>query len=257
MPTSTGMLADRVILVTGASRGIGAAAARLFASEGARVVATARGEPELKALVDEIEAAGGRAAYVSSDAGNPDSAATVVSWALDHYGRLDGAFNNAGLGQSAIPTAEITEADFDAVTAINMRSVWSYLKYEIDAMLRTGGGSIVNNSSLGGFLGVPGGAGYAATKHAVVGLTKSAAGEYAIRGIRVNAIAPGTTGTEMIHEWNERAPEALAAVLARTPIGRMAEPREIAEAALWLLSDRSSFVSGVLLPIDGAMTAVV
>jgi NAD(P)-dependent dehydrogenase (short-subunit alcohol dehydrogenase family) len=177
---------------------------------------------------------------------------------VERHGRLDGAFNNAGLGQSEIPTAELSDDDFDLVTAINMRSVWSFMKCEIAAMLHNEqGGAIVNNSSLAGFLGNPGGVGYAATKHAVVGLTKTAAGEYGQFKIRVNAIAPGTTGTEMVYEWDRRRPGAVQAIVARSPVRRIGDPTEIAQAALWLLSDRASFVNGVLLPVDGGLTAVI
>lgn len=258
MPGSDGLLANKVVLVTGASRGIGAAACRLFAGEGATVVATARSEGGLKTVIGQIQDAGGSASYVVSDATDPYSAALVVDAVIERHGRLDGAFNNAGLGQSETPIVELSDNDFDLIMTINLRSVWSFMKSELSAMRRNDqGGAIVNNSSLAGFLGNPGGAGYAATKHAVVGLTRTAAGEYGADKIRVNAIAPGTTGTEMIYEWDRRRPGAVDAVVARSPVRRMADPTEIAEAALWLLSDRSSFVTGVLLPVDGGLTAVV
>jgi NAD(P)-dependent dehydrogenase (short-subunit alcohol dehydrogenase family) len=253
-----GLLAGKIVLVSGASRGIGAAAAQLFAAEGATVVLTARGEPELAKLVDGITADGNEASYVVSDVADPQSAADVVAAVLERHGRLDGAFNNVGLGQSGIPLAESTDADFDLVTTINMRSVYAFMKAEIAAMLANPHGcSIVNNSSLAGFLGNPGGAGYAATKHAVVGLTRSAAGEYGAYGIRINAIAPGTTGTEMVREWEQLHPGVADTFVARASLRRMADPSEIAEVALWLLCDRSSYVTGVLLPVDGGLSAVV
>lgn len=258
MSDHTGLLAKKVVLISGASRGIGAAAARLFADEGATAVLTSRGEADLKSIVEEIRGTGGDATFIVSDAADSGSAARVVDEVLARHGRLDGAFNNAGLGQSETMLCDLSDEEFDAATAINMRAVFALMKQEIAAMLRNpDGGSIVNNSSLAGFLGAPGSGAYAATKHAVVGLTKTAAGEYGDRKIRVNAIAPGTTGTEMVYEWERRRPGAVDAVVARSAVRRMAQPAEIAEAALWLLSDRASYVTGVLLPVDGGLSAVV
>ncbi|MDH6136281.1 NAD(P)-dependent dehydrogenase (short-subunit alcohol dehydrogenase family) [Kitasatospora sp. MAA4] len=252
MDAKSGILADRIALVTGASSGIGAAAARVFAKEGATVVLIARREAELAALVEEIEAAGGQAAYLVGDVSKPQDAARAVDFTVERFGRLDAAFNNAGIGGDQTPMHLMGDDVYDAIMDTNVRGVWNCLRHEIRAMLETGtGGAIVNNASVGGLVAIPAAAPYIASKHAVVGLTRAAAAEYARQGIRVNAVAPGTTRSEITVDWFARNPGLEEMVHGMTPQGRTAAPEEIAEAAAWLCSDRSSFVTGVAMPVDG------
>ncbi len=247
-------LAGKVALITGASRGIGAATARLFAQEGARVVLAARNEEAIAQLAEEIRAGGGEALTVQADVSNATSVEELVKRAVQTYGRLDLAVNNAGVAGGNKPLVEVSEETFDLVTAVNLKGVFLCLKYEIPAMLAAGGGAIVNVSSTVGLVGHGGhGAGlapYIASKHGVVGLTKAAALEYAAQHIRVNAVAFGTILTEVNQGWY--ADEQISQRMTSTiPLGRVADPREAAEAILWLCSDAASFVTGVTLPVDG------
>jgi NAD(P)-dependent dehydrogenase (short-subunit alcohol dehydrogenase family) len=247
--THTGMLTDKIALVTGASRGIGAAAARLFAREGATVVLAARTEAALTDLADEIPGS----SYVVTDLGDTASIERAVATVLDRHGRLDVAFNNAGVGVPPHPIADFPEDDFDLVLRVNLKGVFYAVSAEVKAM--TAGGAIVNTSSVGSLIGNPALPAYGAAKRAVNSITESAAVTYAPAGIRVNAIAPGLTLTEMVDDWNRHEPGVIDRIVANTPLGRAADPAEIAEAAAWLLSDRSSFVTGVVLPVTGG-TAV-
>jgi NAD(P)-dependent dehydrogenase (short-subunit alcohol dehydrogenase family) len=247
-------LAGKVIVITGASTGIGAEAARLFARRGARLVLGARSEDPLAALCDQI---GAVASYVTGDIGDPAVAHALVGAAVERHGRIDGAFNNAGISQGGtMPLAEIPEDVFDRVIATNLKGVWSAMRAEISAMRGAGTrGSIVNTSSVGGVRAAPGLGAYAASKWAVVGMTRTAAHDYGPHGIRVNAIAPGTTDTPMMAAWKQRDPGVAAHLDAMTPLGRGAQPAEVAEAAAWLLSDASSYVTGAVLPVDGGITS--
>ncbi len=251
--THTPLLHNKVTLITGASSGIGAASARVFAREGATVVLAARREERLVALVEELRAAGAEAAYVVADVTRPDDAARAVDTAVERYGRLDAAFNNAGIGGDRTPLHLMDDDVYDAIMDTNVRGVWNCLRHEIRAMLanKNTGGTIVNNSSVAGLVAIPAAAPYIAAKHAVVGLTRAAADEYAKQGIRVNAVAPGTTRSEITADWFERNPGLEEMVNGMTPQGRTAAPEEIAEAAAWLLSDRSPFLTGVVVPVDG------
>lgn len=253
---TTGLLADKVAFITGAGRGIGAAAARLFAREGARVVLAARTEAQLKAVTEEIGAAGGIADYVVCDLADPDGVRAAVDHVVDRYGRLDVAFNNGAAGVPPGPMDQVREADFDYVYAVNLKGPWLAMVAEIAAIRASAGtGAIVNTSSVGSLMGNPELPAYGAMKRAVNSLTESAAVTYGPEGIRVNAIAPGTTLTEMIQDWEAGSPGVIDRLNAVTPLRRAADPDEIAQAAAWLLSDRASYVTGTVLRVDGGMRA--
>jgi NAD(P)-dependent dehydrogenase (short-subunit alcohol dehydrogenase family) len=256
MTERNGTLAGKVVMITGASSGIGEAAARLFAAEGAAVVLMARREKTLDRLAEEIAAAGGRAAVSAGDVADAEDVRRAVATATERFGALDGAFNNAGYaGDKIAPLHELDEAHFDRVMDVNVRGTWNCLRAQIPVMLAAGRGAVVNTASTAamGATGAP--VPYVAAKHAVLGLTRAAAAEYAERGIRINTLLVGTTRTEMIAQAVEGRPELAEHFVARQMQKRMAEPSEIAEAALWLLSDRASFATGAALAVDGGHTA--
>ncbi|MEV7687720.1 SDR family NAD(P)-dependent oxidoreductase [Streptomyces bungoensis] len=255
-PVAPGLLADKVAFITGAGRGIGAAAARLFAREGARVLLAARTENQLKTVTDEIRAAGGTAEYAVCDLADAASVRAAVDRAVNLYGRLDIAFNNGATIQQPGPMDQLPETDFDHVYDVNLKGVWLAMVAEIAAIRTTAGtGAVVNNSSVGSLRGNPELPAYGAMKRAVNSLTESAAVTYGPEGIRVNAIAPGHTATEMISTWEKASPGLRERLTAHTPLRRAADPQEIAQAAAWLLSDRSSYVTGAVLPVDGGARA--
>ena len=254
-PPSLGLLSGKVAFVTGAGRGIGAAAARLFAREGAQVLLAARTETQLKTVTEEIREAGGTADYVVCDLADATSIRAAVDRTVDLYGRLDVAFNNGATIQRPGPMDELPESDFDHIYDVNLKGVWLAMVAQVAAIRATvGTGAIVNNSSVGSLMGNPELPAYGAMKRAVNSLTESAAVTYGPEGIRVNAIAPGGTLTEMIRTWEADSPGLLERI-THTPLGRMAEPDEIAQAAAWLLSDRASFVTGTVLRVDGGARA--
>jgi len=245
----------KVALVTGASSGMGLATARAFAEAGAAVVLADRNEPALRAATDALNAAGHGALGVACDVADEAQVAAMVEQAVSRFGRLDAAFNNAGVQSPAAEIAEVGNDEYERVMAINLRGVWNCMKHELRRMRAQGSGAIVNCSSIGGLIGLPGRAAYHASKHGVIGLTRSAALEYAAKGIRINAVCPGTIETPMVAEMLAKEPEAMGAILKQQPIGRLGRPEEIAAAVLWLCGPGSSFVVGHALAVDGGFTA--
>src|SRR4051812_33218683 len=246
---------DQVALVAGAGGGMGLDTARAFAQAGAAVVLADVDQEALDRVTDELTAAGRRAVGVACDVADEDQVASLVDRTVDTFGRLDMAFNNAGIMLPLSDAADEPAGNFDRVTAINLRGVWACMKHELRHMRDQRSGAIVNCSSLGGLVGNPGRASYHATKHGVLGLTKSAALEYASRGIRVNAVCPGTIETPMVADMIAKGELDIADAVADQPVGRLGRGDEIAAAVLWLCSPGASLVHGVALPVDGGYTA--
>jgi len=245
----------QVALVTGASSGMGLATARAFAAQGASVALADINEGALRAANDELTSAGQQALAVVCDVSDEDQVAALVDHTVATYGRLDMAFNNAGIQVPPSDAADEPAGIFERVNAINLRGVWACMKHELRQMREQGSGAIVNCSSLGGLVGLPGRASYHASKHGVLGLTKSAALEYAPRGIRINAVCPGTIATPMVADMEAKGELDMAEAIRNQPIGRLGTADEIAAAVLWLCSPGASFVVGVALPVDGGYTA--
>ncbi len=251
----TGLLTGKVVFITGASRGIGAAAARLFAREGAAVVLAARSAAALETVVDQVRAAGGVADAVPLDLADPASIRAAVARVDELHGRLDGAFNNGATIQHPGPLDTTSDEDIDAQFAVNFRGHWVAMTAEAALMRRTGAGAIVNTSSIGSRRANPALPAYGAMKRALNSITETAAVTWASDRIRVNGITPGGTATEMIDAWEAATPGIVEQVNASIPLGRMAEPEEVAEVAAWLLSDRAAMVTGAMIPVDGGAGA--
>lgn len=252
--TQTHDFTGKVAFVTGATSGIGRATALAFAKAGAAVTVADVSEEGNLQTARLIEEAGGSVLAVRCDVSKSEDVKAALDRTIETFGKLDFAFNNAGIEQPVAPVSEIEDEDFDRLVAINLRGMFLCLKHQVPLLLRNGGGAIVNTSSGAGVKGIAGQAAYAATKHAVIGMTKSAALDYAKDGIRINAVCPGIIDTPMMQRFTGGTPEGLARVIAQEPVGRMGKSEEIAAAVLYLCSDMAAFVIGHAMVVDGGQT---
>ena len=250
----TGRFEGKAIIVTGGAGGIGRAASLGFAAEGGRVLVADMDEAEGERTAALARQAGGQAVFERVDVSRSEDCARMVAVAISTYGALDIAFNNAGIGGSGFMLHEEEEVAFDRMIAINLKGVFLSMRHEIAAMLRNGGGAIVNTASVAGLVGNPGLSSYCAAKHGVVGLTRAAALDYIGKGVRINAVCPGATRTRLLEAWFQD-PGVEQHVMGLHPIGRLATPEEIARVALFLASPESSFMVGCAVPVDGGLTA--
>ena len=250
-----GLTEGKVALVTGAGSGIGRATALVFAREGAKVVVSDIVVAGGQETVQQIEAAGGEAIFVKADVSQAADVETLITQTVETYGRLDCAFNNAGIEGGMKLTIDCTKEEFDRTIAVNLTGVWLCMKYEIQQMLSQGSGAIVNTASAAGLVGFPSLPDYVASKHGVVGLTKTAALEYAKSGIRVNAVCPGVIQTPMVERGAQLSPGFDELALSMEPVGRFGQPAEVGEAVVWLCSDAASFVTGHPMVVDGGLVA--
>jgi NAD(P)-dependent dehydrogenase (short-subunit alcohol dehydrogenase family) len=250
----SGRFAGRGILVTGAGSGIGRAAAQLFAKDGGRLIVVDQDEGEAEATATSIREAGGEALAIGADVSREADCRAMVERALDAYGRLHVAFNNAGVGASGFAVADEEEVTWSRLIDVNLKGIFLGMKYQIPAMIGAGGGAIVNTASVAGLVGERGIGAYSASKHGVVGLTRTAALDYIGQGVRINAVCPGATRTRLLANWFQD-PKVEAFILSRHPIGRIAEPEEIAHVVLFLASDDASYIVGQAIAVDGGLTA--
>ncbi|HEU4431561.1 MAG TPA: SDR family oxidoreductase [Myxococcota bacterium] len=246
-----GLLAGKIALVTGGGGGIGRATSLIFAREGARVIVSDIDEKSGDETAAQVRAAGGDASFVRADVTSAADVESLIDQIARTRGRLDCAFNNAGIEGAIKPTAELSEPEFERTLRVNLTSVWLCMKYEIRRMLAQGGGAIVNASSAAGLVGFPNFPDYVASKHGVIGLTRTAALEYAKQGIRVNAVCPGVIATAMVDREEKKIPGIKQLALAIEPVGRMGRPEEVGEAVAWLCSDAASFVTGHPMAVCG------
>lgn len=247
---------NKVALITGGSSGIGKATAMAFAAQGAKVVIASRNEARGQEATQEIRQAGGEALWVQADVSQAAQVEGMVKKTIQAFGRLDYAFNNGGSGGNGGWTAEIAEQDWDMTIDGFLKSTWLCMKYELVEMLKQGHGAIVNNSSVDGQRAFPNDPVYSAAKHGVLGLTKSAAMQYADKGIRINAVCPGWIRTPPVDEHLQRFPEAEKGMLLHQPIGRLGTAEEVAQAVVWLCSEQASFIVGTALAVDGGYLIV-
>jgi NAD(P)-dependent dehydrogenase (short-subunit alcohol dehydrogenase family) len=250
-----GKLQDKVVLVTGGGSGIGRATSMLLAREGAKVMIADYVPESAEKTVKTIKDAGGTASCLAADVSNPKQVELMVNKTVETFGRLDGAFNNAGIEGKIAITVDTTEEIFDRIIATNLKGVWMCMKYELAQMLKQGGGAIVNTASAAGLVAVEGLCAYNASKHGVVGLTKTAALEFAQKNIRVNCVCPGLINTPMVARMVDSGGMNEQEMVSAEPVGRMGQPQEIGEGVVWLLSDAASFVTGHSMSIDGGWVA--
>jgi NAD(P)-dependent dehydrogenase (short-subunit alcohol dehydrogenase family) len=248
------MLKNKVVIVTGAASGIGQAIALVAAREGARLVLSDIDEHAGQDVVKQVRALGAEVLFATSDVGKPEDAQALVDQAMAHYGQLDVACNNAGIGGATALLADYKTEDWAQVISINLSGVFYGMRAQIPAMLKGGGGAIVNTASILGMVGMATAPAYTAAKHGVIGLTQAAAIAYSGRGLRINAVGPGFIHTPMVHALEEDA-DVKAALIAAHPIGRLGLPEEVAELVVWLASSRASFVTGGYYPVDGGYLA--
>jgi NAD(P)-dependent dehydrogenase (short-subunit alcohol dehydrogenase family) len=244
---------NKVALITGGSFGIGRATAIAFAREGAKVVVVDWVEDS--ETVDQIKNEGGDCIFIKGDMSSEEDIKNMVDKTISHYGRLDYAFNNAGVEGLTAPVIDCTNENWDKVIGINLKGVWWCMKYQLPHLVQNGGGAIVNNASIAGLVGFPGIPAYSASKHGLIGLTKTAALEYAKSGVRINVVCPGVIKTPMIDRFTGKDKTVEKQFETAEPIGRLGEPEEVADAVLWLCSERSSFVTGHALAVDGGWVA--
>lgn len=248
-------LDGKIALITGGSSGIGRETAVLFAQHGASLAIADLNPDGGQDTVQLIREAGGTAVFIQTDVAQAAQVENMVNEVMREYGRLDIAFNNAGIEGAPVRTMDVIEAEFDQILAVNAKGVWLCLKYEIQQMLRQGSGSIINTASVAGLIGAHSMSAYAASKHAVVGLTRTAAVEYARKGIRINAVCPAIIRTAMVERAIAQLPQLEHGAIQNNPSRRLGNPNEVAQAVLWLASDASSFTTGATLTVDGGLTA--